>query len=199
MAELPSGHACRQARPAQLQPGGISGPRRGPRKIFRSGSQIFWTEAEPPTQEQIAHPAVAPAVLKATYREYSIPTGVQAVPHTVFLDRDSKTVWFSEIGQRANKVARFDVATETFQEFPSPVEKSDPHSGVVGRDGRAWFTLTTPGLKIISVDPETNKIKLYTNPEDKGASHTMIMDKDGNLWISGHGTIPAPPRCGLSM
>jgi streptogramin lyase len=70
------------------------------------------------------------------------------------------------------------------------VEKSDPHSGVVGKDGRAWFTLTTPGLKIVSVDPETNKIKLYTNPEDKGSSHTMILDKDGNLWISGHGTTP---------
>jgi len=157
-------------------------------KYFGPEAKYFGPEAEPPTQEQIAHPAVAPAVLKATYREYSIPTGVEAVPHTVFLDHDSKTVWFSEIGQRANKVARFDVATETFQEFPSPVEKSDPHSGVVGRDGRAWFTLTTPGLKIVSVDPETNKIKLYTNPEDKGASHTMIMDKDGNLWISGHGT-----------
>jgi hypothetical protein len=87
-----------------------------------------------------------------------------------------------------------------FQEFPSPVEKSDPHSGVVGKDGRAWFTLTTPGLKIVSVDPETNKIKLYTNPEDKGASHTMIMDKEGNLWISGHGTDSAvQPRCGPSM
>ena len=74
------------------------------------------------------------------------------------------------------------------------MEKSDPHSGIVGKDGRAWFTLTTPGLKIVSVDPETNKIKLYTDPEDKGSSHTMIMDKEGNLWISGHGTVPASLR-----
>src|SRR6202142_2995449 len=157
-------------------------------KYFGPESPYFGPEAEPPTQEQISHPAVASAVLKATYREYSIPTGVQAIPHTVFLDRDSKTAWFSEIGLRANKVARFDIASETFQEFPSPVEKSDPHSGVVGKDGRVWITLSPPGFKIISVDPETNKIKLYSNPEDKGTSHTMVLDKAGNLWISGHGT-----------
>jgi streptogramin lyase len=157
-------------------------------KYFGPDSKYFGPEAEPPTQEQVAHPAVAPAVLKATYREYTIPTGVQAIPHTIFLDHDSKTAWFSEIGLRANKVGRFDIASETFQEFPSPIEKSDPHSGVVGKDGRVWITLATPGLKIISVDPETNKIKLYENPEDKGTSHTMVVDKAGNLWISGHGT-----------
>jgi len=157
-------------------------------KYFGPEAQYFGPEAEPPTQEQVNHPPVALAVLKATYREYSIPTGVQAIPHTIFLDRDSRTAWFSEIGLRANKVGRFDLATETFQEFPSPIEKSDPHSGVVGKDGRVWITLSTPGLKIISVDPETNKIKLYTNPEDKGTSHTMVVDKAGNLWISGHGT-----------
>jgi len=157
-------------------------------KYFGPQSPYFGPEAEPPTQEQIAHPAVAPAVLKATVREYSIPTGVQAIPHTVFLDHDSRNLWFSEIGLRANKVGRFDIASETFAEFPSPVDKSDPHSGVVGKDGRVWITLSTPGLKIISVDPETGKIKLYTNPEDKGTSHTMVVDRDGNLWISGHGT-----------
>ncbi len=157
-------------------------------KYFGPDSKYFGPEAEPPTQEQLDHPTVAAAVLKATYREYQIPTGVQAIPHTIFLDHDSKTAWFSEIGLRANKVGRFDIASETFQEFPSPIEKSDPHSGVVGKDGRVWITLSTPGLKIISVDPETNKIKLYTNPEDKGTSHTMVVDKAGVLWISGHGT-----------
>jgi streptogramin lyase len=157
-------------------------------RFFGPQSKYFGPDQDPPTQEQINHPAVAPAVLKATFREYSIPTGVQAVPHTIFLDQDAKTAWFSEIGLRANKLARFDVATEKFQEFPSPVAQSDPHSGVVGKDGRAWITLSTAGLKIVSIDPETNKITLYTNPEDKGTSHTMVMDKDGNLWISGHGT-----------
>ena len=156
-------------------------------KYFGPEAKYFGPEAEPPSQEQVNHPAVAPAVLKATYREYQIPTGVQAIPHTIFLDHDSKTAWFSEIGLRANKVGRFDIASEQFQEFSSPIEKSDPHSGVVGRDGRVWITLSTPGLKIISVDPETNKIKLYENPADKGTSHTMVVDKAGTLWISGHG------------
>jgi virginiamycin B lyase len=157
-------------------------------KYFGPNAKYFGPEATPPTKEQINHPTLAPAVLKATFREYDIPTGVQAVPHTIFLDHDSKTAWFSEIGLRAYKVARFDIATETFQEFQAPIEKSDPHSGVVGKDGRVWITLGTPGLKIISIDPETNKIKLYTNPEDKGTSHTMAIDPEGNLWISGHGT-----------
>jgi len=158
-------------------------------KYFGPQSQYFGPEADPPTKEQINHPAVAPAVLKATYREYSIPTGVQAIPHTIFLDHDSRTAWFSEIGLRANKVAKFDIASETFTEYPSPIDKSDPHSGVVGKDGRVWFTLGTPGLKIISVDPETGKIKLFSNADnDKGTDHTMVMDRSGNLWISGHGT-----------
>ena len=157
-------------------------------KYFGPNAKYFGPEATPPTKEQVNHPTLSPAVLKATFREYDIPTGVQAVPHTIFLDHESKTAWFSEIGLRAYKVGRFDIATETFQEFPAPIEKSDPHSGVVGKDGRVWITLGTPGLKIISVDPETNKIKLYTNPEDKGTSHTMVVDPAGNLWISGHGT-----------
>ncbi|HVZ61873.1 MAG TPA: carboxypeptidase regulatory-like domain-containing protein [Terriglobales bacterium] len=158
-------------------------------KYFGPDSKYFGPDAEPPAPAEVKHPVLADAVLSATFREYTVPTGVQSLPHSIFLDPASKTAWFSEIGLRANKIASFDLATEKFKEYPVPIPKSNPHSGVVGKDGRVWLTLATPGIpgKIVSLDPATGEIKTYDNPGDQGYTHTMIEDQDGTMWISGDG------------
>ena len=55
-------------------------------KYFGPDSQYFGPDAEPPTQEQVKHPTVSDATLKATIREYYIPTGVDAFAHSIFVD-----------------------------------------------------------------------------------------------------------------
>ena len=158
-------------------------------KYFGPNSPYLGPDADPPTAEQVNHPAVADAALKATIREYDIPTGVDAFAHSIWLDHDSKTAWFSEIGLRANKIGSFDIDTETFHEYPVPTPGSSPHTGVVGLDGRVWTTLASAGHNLIVLDPETGTMKEYNcPPADRCGGHTVSLDKAGNIWVSGGGS-----------
>jgi virginiamycin B lyase len=102
------------------------------------------------------------------------------MPHSILIDRHGDA-WFSERGLRANKIARFEVGPEKFDEYPAP----HPHTGVVGKDGLVWMTLTN-GPDLASVDPETGKITTYNIPDRKLGTHTAALDAEGNIWCSGN-------------
>jgi streptogramin lyase len=152
---------------------------------FGPDAPYFGPDADPLTPEQIKHADLSDAVLKATIREYAIPTP-DPFPHSVSIDQQDKA-WFSELGPRANKVGRFDPVTEKFEEYPVPIPEAAPHTGVASEDGRYfWDTLIgAVPAKLASVDRETGKVKTYDFPGNNAITHTVALDAAGNVWCSG--------------
>lgn len=172
-------------------------------KYFGPNSPYMSPDADPPSREQVKHPALSDTVLTATYREYTIPTGAdsdrpESFPHSVEVDK--RDAWVAEVGYNAEKIGRLDLETEKFTEYPvpivyDPVTKrpiSNPHTGVIGKDGRIWETMATAGLgvpKLISLDPQSGALKTYTFPGKPQGAHTPVLDQAGNLWISTNGAV----------
>jgi streptogramin lyase len=149
-------------------------------KYFGPDAAYFGPDAEPPKPDQVLHANPSDAVLGATIREYTIPTGLESMPHSILIDRQGDA-WFSERGFRANMISRFEVGPEKFDQYPAP----QPHSGVVGKNGQIWMTLTN-GPDLASVDPGTGKITTYAIPDRKMGTHTAAVDSEGNIWCSGN-------------
>jgi virginiamycin B lyase len=123
--------------------------------------------------------------LKATYREYKVPTPDVWV-HSVAVDPARNIAWFAEYDYQSNKIGRFNIATEKFEEYPVPTPKAVPHTPIVGLDGRLWMAMdaTNVPTKLVSVDPATGTLKEYKWPEKFAGTHTVAVGPDGNLWMS---------------
>lgn len=77
-----------------------------------------------------------------TVTEYKIPT-TAGEPYSVDVDKTRNLVWFSERG--ADKLGRFDPATETFVEFPLPAAGIEATRILVDpvNPNRIWWNCTT--------------------------------------------------------
>jgi virginiamycin B lyase len=154
-------------------------------KYFGPDSPYFGPDSDPPTAEQVKHTDISDAALKATYREYKVPTPDVWV-HSVAVDPARNIAWFAEYDYQSNKVGRFNIATEKFEEYPVPSPKAVPHTPIVGLDGRLWMALDAHDVaaKLVSVDPVTGVLKEYKWPEKSAGTHTVAVAPDGNLWMS---------------
>lgn len=178
-------------------------------KYFGPDAQYFGPDADPPTKEQVKVPQLSDEVLKATFSEWTVPTGANAFPHSIAIDNKRGIAWFGEVGNYgldpancalftengtapgadcgANHIGRFDVKTEQITEFRAP----HPHTGAIAKDGRVYFAEamrndTSPNLAMI--DPVTNQItyyKFHTTSLHGTHLHTPIVDHTGNVWLSG--------------
>jgi len=153
-------------------------------KYFGPDATYFGPDADPPKLEQVKHAPFSDEALKATVREYKVPTA-GAWTHSLTVDATRDIAWFAEYDNQSNKVGRFNIASETFQEYPVPTPRAGPHTPIVGHDGRVWMTLNggVPA-KLVSVDPTTGQLKEYSWPEKKAATHTVAVAPDGNLFMS---------------
>ena len=154
-------------------------------KYFGPDARYFGPDADPPTQQQVSHPQLDEAVLAATIHEWTIPSGVDSFPHSIEVANPG-LVYFSEVGLRVSKFGRFELETEKFTEYPAP--NPNPHTGVVAKDGRVWFTMalhspTAPHLTVLNPEDGSLTSFQYQGKEDYTA-HTPVLDKDGNVWIS---------------
>jgi len=154
-------------------------------KYFGPNATYFGPDSDAPTAAQIKHANISDAALKATYREYKVPTS-EAWVHSVAVDPSRDIAWFAEYDYQSNKVGRFDIATQKFTEYPVPTPKSVPHTPIVGKDGRLWMALDGVNVvtKLASVDPTTGVLKEYKWPEKSAGTHTVAVAPDGNLWFS---------------
>jgi streptogramin lyase len=154
-------------------------------KYFGPDSPYFGPDSEAPTVEQVKHTELADAALKATYREYKVPTPDVWV-HSVAVDPARNIAWFAEYDYQSNKIGRFNIATEKFEEYPVPTPKAVPHTPIVGLDGRLWMAMDATNIptKLVSVDPATGTLKEYKWPEKSAGTHTVAVGPDGNLWMS---------------
>ena len=153
-------------------------------KYFGPNAAYTGPDSDPPTAQQIKHANVSDAALRATYREYGVPTS-EAWIHSVAVDPTRDIAWFAEYDYLSNKIGRFDIATQKFTEYPVPTSKSLPHTPIVGKDGRLWMALDgSVPAKVASVDPATGMLKEYKWPEKQPGTHTVAVAPDGNLWFS---------------
>jgi virginiamycin B lyase len=154
-------------------------------KYFGPDAPFFGPDSEPPAVSQIKHANITDAALKATYREYKVPTP-EAWVHSVAVDPTRDIAWFAEYDYQSNKVGRFNIAKQTFEEYPVPTPKSVPHTPIVGLDGRVWMAMDAKGVptKLVSVNPATGMLKEYKWPEKSAGTHTVAVAPDGNLWMS---------------
>ena len=154
-------------------------------KYFGPDAPYFGPDSDAPTADQIKHASISDAALKASYREYRVPTS-EAWVHSVAVDSTRDIAWFSEYDYLSNKVGRFDIATQKFTEYPVPSPKSVPHTPIVGKNGILWMTLDAKGVpaKLASVDPATGVLQEYKWPEKQAGTHTVVVAPDGNLWMS---------------
>jgi streptogramin lyase len=135
----------------------------------------------------VKHVEPSDEALRATLIEYDVPTKISR-PHSIEIDLKTNVAWFGEESFYGNKATRFDMATESFKEYPLLTEKARPHTGAVASDGRYWVALahSNDAAKLASVDPETGEVKQYYWPEKKTPpAHTLTLDHSGNVWFSG--------------
>lgn len=153
-------------------------------KYFGPDAKYFGPDADAPSLQEIKHATLSDEALKATVREYKVPTS-GAWTHSLTVDATRDIAWFSEYDNQSNKIGRFNIASETFQEYPVPTPRAGPHTPIVGHDGKLWMALNGGvAAKLVSVDPTTNELKEYTWPEKKAGAHTLAVAPDGNLFMS---------------
>jgi streptogramin lyase len=153
-------------------------------KYFGPDAPYFGPDADAPKMSQVKHAEMSDAALRATIREYTIPSP-GAMSHSIMVDANDNA-WFSEYDNQSNAVGRFDPLTETFQEYKVPLPNSGPHTGAVGKDGRIWMSLSANrDQQLASVDPETGAVKTYSLGPGVGVSHTLAVDAAGNILVSG--------------
>jgi virginiamycin B lyase len=136
---------------------------------------------------KVKHVEPSDEALMSTVIEYNVPTK-DSHAHSIEVDLKTNVAWFGEEGFQGNKATRFNMNTESFQEFPLLTERARPHTGTVAPDGTYYVALADGTLppKLASVDPETGKVTQYNWPEMKvGGAHTLTLDRKGTIWFSG--------------
>jgi len=98
----------------------------------------------------------------------------------------------------SSQLARFDVATNTFTEYPTPMPLSVPGGMVFGPDGGLWMPEVT-GNALLRVDPSDGAMREYPLPWAKAFHATALnlplhlglslanditVGRDGALWLT---------------
>ena len=111
----------------------------------------------------------------STVIQYDVPTK-DSHAHSIEIDMKTNVAWFGEESFLGNKATRFDMNTESFQEYPLLTDKARPHTGVVTADGTYYVALADGVLppKLASVDPRNRKghaIQLAGKENRRGPYH----------------------------
>jgi virginiamycin B lyase len=155
-------------------------------QYFGPDATFLGPNSQRPPANVIMHKNISDEVLSARITEYTVPSD-KAMVHSIMVDSKGEFAWFSEFDFPSNKVGRFDIKKETFEEYALPIPRSAPHTGLIGKDGRFWVTLDGEhAAKLAAVDRTTGKITQYEWPEKQRLDNrTLAMDGAGNLWLAG--------------
>ena len=84
------------------------------------------------------------------FQLWQSPSGSDSEPYGITVDSTGK-IWYEESAEKANKLVRFDPATQKFTLFPTPVKNSSVRSITRDARGRLWMPLSLPN-KIMVVE-----------------------------------------------
>ena len=110
-------------------------------KYFGPDARYFGPDADPPTQQQIDHPALNESVLNATIHEWTIPSGIDSFPHSIEV-ANPNLVYFSEVGLRVSKFGRFDLENRKVHGISGSQSESPYRRGSKGRPRMVHHGLT---------------------------------------------------------
>jgi virginiamycin B lyase len=155
-------------------------------QYFGPDATFLGPNSQRPSANLIMHKDISDKVLSARITEYTVPTD-KAMVHSIMVDSKGESAWFSEFDFPSNKIGRFNIEKEKFEEYVVPTPRSAPHTGLIGKDGRFWVTLDgSHAAKLAAVDRTTGKITEYEWPEkERLDNRTLAMDRAGNLWLAG--------------
>ena len=112
-------------------------------------------------------------------REWKVPNQGPANIHAVVPAADG-SVWLTESSQ-ANKLARFDPRTETFEEYQDSLDgdpaKGRKHTAEIDLQGNVWST----GRPLTKFDPRTKK---FTHFDEVPQVYGVGVDKEGTVWFA---------------
>jgi len=153
-------------------------------EAFFGPDGMWGPNAEPLDLSKVQYTPMKDEALRATIKEWTIPTPSHA--HSVTVDDTTGMVWWGEYDVLSNQIGQFNPETETFKEFPIPVAKSMPHTGTVLSDG-GYVVATSNGgkAKLAGVD-RAGKMTIYDWPgkPDDQETRTARLDRTGKtVWV----------------
>jgi len=150
-------------------------------KIF--GPDGMWGPDRQPDLSKITRTEMKDAALKATIKEWTIPT--PTIAHSTAVDAARGIVWWGGYDQVSNRIGRFDIETEKFTEYPLPMPHGNPHTGTVLKSGEFVVALQDGGKgKMAGVDLN-GKMTIYDWPGHELNARTAKVDPTGKtVWLT---------------
>jgi virginiamycin B lyase len=81
----------------------------------------------------------------------------------------------------AGKMARFDPATQTFQEYPLPGPAPTPYAMGFDADGYLWYDSHWMD-SLARFDTKTGQVIEYPFPHSEAAMREFFRDSQGRMW-----------------
>jgi streptogramin lyase len=152
-------------------------------ELFFGPNGMWGRDPAPPDLSKVRRTEMKDDALRAIIKEWTIPT--PAMAHSITVDDATGMVWFGEYDMLSNKVGRFNPETETFEEFPIPVQGALPHTGTTLKDGGYVVALARGGrAKMAGVD-RAGTMTIYEWPEKSQQPRTARLDPTGKtVWLS---------------
>jgi virginiamycin B lyase len=131
-----------------------------------------------------AKPSGSPTDDRTGFRQFRVPTA-NSFPAQMVLDSRGR-VWLTE--RDANKLARFDPETSTWDEFEIPTPNSMPWGIDLDANGNVWFTESASGAnKIGMLDISAVPVPLFTEypvPTPGSEPWNLVVGADGTVWFT---------------
>ena len=105
-----------------------------PRRLVALGGAIYFTDFGGGRLGRFT-------IADKKFKLWSSPSGSDSEPYGIATDSTGK-IWYEESATRANKLVRFDPATESFRTFPMPAANSSVRNIVRDAKGRLWMPLS---------------------------------------------------------
>jgi streptogramin lyase len=114
-----------------------------------------------------------------TFAEYPTPTP-NSGPRRLAADGDS--IWVTL--NYAGKLARFNVRTKEWKEWPSPSgPDSRPYGIAIARSGAVWYNEAAAD-KMVRFDPVTEEFETFPMPSPDSVVRHITRDANGTLWLT---------------
>lgn len=105
-----------------------------PRRLVAVGDAIYFTDSAGGRLGRLT-------LADKKFQMWDSPSGNNSEPYGIAADMTGK-IWYEESAEKANKLVRFDPATQAFKVYPMPAENSSVRNIARDARGRLWMPLS---------------------------------------------------------